>query len=116
MRLGIVGSRNFTDWDCFQTKINQLPITWNYVSLIVSGGAEGADSMGELFADRHGIKTKIIKPDWRQYGKKAGFIRNGEIVKESDILLCFWDGISRGTADTINKAKVFKKTTLIVYV
>lgn len=116
MKLGIVGSRNFTDWKRFIREIMRLFPPGPTIDLIVTGGAAGADTLAELFADRYHIPAHIIKPDWKKYGKSAGMIRNGEIVKGSDIIVAFWDGTSRGTQDTINKAKVFKKTTLIVYV
>ncbi len=116
MKIGIVGSRNYTEWVCFLGHMGSLFPFGKGIDLIVSGGAEGADTLAELYADRNEIKTKIIKPDWEKYGKQAGFIRNGEIIRESDIIIAFWDGVSKGTADTINKAKVFKRTTIIVYV
>ena len=113
MILGIVGSRKFTDWDTFQTAMCLIS---PQITLVVSGGAKGADTLGELWADRQGIKTKIIKPDWKKHGKQAGFIRNGEIVAESDIIIAFWDGQSQGTQDSITKAKMYKKPTVIIYI
>ena len=117
MKIGIVGSRKFTDFELFNNAMGVFfqPATHN-VELIVSGGDEGADTLAELYADRNGIKTKIIKPDWKKHGKQAGFIRNAEIVKESDVIIAFWDGQSRGTQDSIAKAKMFKKPTIIIYV
>jgi len=40
-------------------------------------------------------------------------IRNSEMVAGADALIAVWDGISRGTADTIGKAK---KSGLKVFV
>ena len=117
MKIGIVGSRKFTDFVIFNNAMAVfLPLSTTNIEQIISGGAEGADTLAELFADRNGIKTKIIKPDRKKYGKKAAFLRNGEIVAESDIIVAFWDGVSRGTQDTITKAKIFKRPTVIIYV
>lgn len=119
MKVGIVGSRKFTDWEVFKAAMIVFfpqPYVNTTIDLVVSGGAEGADTLGELWADRHGIKTKIIKPDWKRHGKQAGFVRNGEIVAESDVIVAFWDGQSRGTQDTIAKAKMYKKPTVIIYI
>ena len=64
MRLGIIGSRKFTDWVRFQYEMLQIFGPVLDFTLIISGGAKGADTLAELYADRNGIKTKIIKPDW----------------------------------------------------
>lgn len=102
LTLGIIGSRKFTDWERFQVEMLRLPFDWGKVALIISGGIEGPVTMGELFADRHHIKTKLV--------------RNSEIAAESDIIAAFWDGRRGGTQDTIIKAKIFKKPTIIIYV
>ena len=81
---------------------------------VVSGGAKGADSLGERFAKIWRCPVTIFKPDW-SIGKWAGFIRNQQIVDACDMVLAFWDGNSRGTKDTIHKAKIAKKPTFIIY-
>ena len=119
MKLAIVGSRTFDD---FGELLNFITF-WFYDGLnncfhfdeIISGGAKGADSLGERFADDYEINKKVFKPEWDKYGKSAGFIRNQVIVDTCDMVLAFWDGESRGTADTIAKAKKAKKPTFIVY-
>ena len=113
MIVGIVGSRNFTDFKKLCDVIENFGIK---ITSIVSGGASGADTLAELFADKHNIPIIVIKPDWGKNGKSAGFIRNGEIVANVDVVLAFWDGVSKGTEDTIKKAARYKKTTVIIYV
>jgi hypothetical protein len=54
--------------------------------------------------------------DWDKHGKAAGFIRNQEIVDNCDFVVAFWDGASRGTKDTIDRARKAKISTLIIYV
>ena len=113
MKLAIVGGRNFNNYDLF------LEIVQGYlrdsIDEIISGGAKGADSLAERFADYWGFPQPIFKPEWNKYGKSAGFIRNQLIVDNCDMVLAFWDGESRGTADTIEKAKKAKRPTFIVY-
>ena len=116
MKLAIVGSRTFNDYNKLLETLhlfNRHPI--DFPSTIVSGGAQGADSLAERFADYYGLEKIICKPNWDVYGKSAGFIRNQTIVDNCDMVLAFWDGKSRGTADTIEKAKKTKKPTFIVY-
>ena len=78
---------------------------------IVSGGAQGADILGEWFAQQYGLKTKVMFADWENKGKKAGLIRNCEMVDyvaSSDcygMLLAFWNVQSTGTQHCFNYAK-----------
>lgn len=86
------------------------------ISAIVSGGAIGADSLGEQYADNNLIPKLIFMPDWEKHGKSAGFIRNKDIIEAADFVLCFWDGVSKGSANSLSIAKRLKKPTLIIYV
>jgi hypothetical protein len=83
---------------------------------IISGGAAGADSLAERYATYWDIQITVVKPDWEKHGKVAGFIRNQEMIDlVPDMVIAFWDGKSKGTADIINRAKKAKIKTLIVY-
>lgn len=112
MRVGIVGGRDFTDYEMAKNYIHNT-LNVNNIKLIVSGGARGADYIGALFAERHNIPTSIFKPDWDTHGKKAGFLRNSTIVENCDVLVAFWDGQSKGTKDSITKAKKANKKVYI---
>ena len=100
--LGIVGSRSFADQALAFRVLDRVR---SKVAIVVSGGARGADSFGEAWAKARGIQTRVIRPDWKRFGRSAGFRRNGEIVAASQALVAFWDGESRGTADSIARAK-----------
>ena len=52
----------------------------------------------------HGISLSSVPADWKRYGKRAGPLRNTEIVRQADMVIAFWDGRSRGTRNTIDKA------------
>ena len=84
------------------------------LTYIVSGGAKGADSLSERWAKENNIETLIFIPDWNKHGKKAGFLRNEDIIKSSDAVIAFWNGESRGTLSSINLAKKYEKSCLIV--
>lgn len=116
MRLAIVGSRGFDNYGLLKQTLAQL-LRGQAVECVVSGGAGGADSLGEFWAKEQGIPTLIIKPDWNAHGKTAGFIRNSDIVNNADMVVAFWDGASHGTLDTIEKAKQSDKNlTVIKYI
>jgi hypothetical protein len=101
----VAGSRNFCDYELLKCKLmfllkNKLK---NDVE-IISGGAKGADCLGERFAKENGYNLRIFKANWNKYGKKAGPIRNTEMVEYADALVAFWDGKSKGTAHIIDFA------------
>lgn len=110
MKVAVIGSRTFNDYERMKGILNLFPIT-----TIVSGHAKGADKLGEKYADENNIPKEIYIPQWDLFGKKAGFMRNEDIIKNSDIVIAFWDSKSKGTRDSIGRANQMKKTTLIVY-
>ena len=76
-------------------KVSMKEIHSKYkIDTIVSGGAFGADALAEHYAKWKRLKYKIHRPDWKKYGKLAGFIRNKLIINDCDILVAFWDGTS----------------------
>ena len=116
MEIGIVGSRTFKDYAYLATILEPYFIALSSENLkIISGGARGADTLAENYAENNGLECTIFKPDWDKYGKAAGFIRNQFIVDNSDIIIAFWNGESKGTRDTIDKARKVKKPIFIVY-
>ena len=81
---------------------------------IISGGAAGADTFGADFGFDNGFSEPVIFiPDWETHGKRAGYIRNYTIVDNSDIVIAFWDGKSKGTTHSIKLAIKAKKIVLI---
>jgi hypothetical protein len=104
MKIGIIGSRTFNDYTLLVEVMNDYLNKGNELDceLVISGGARGADSMGEQWAKENNLPTLIFKPDWDKYGKAAGFIRNKDIVKNSDFVVAFWNGISKGTKSSID--------------
>lgn len=109
IRLAIVGGRDFQDYDYMKRCLSALQEDYTVLE-VVSGGARGADSLGERWADEQGIRKKIFPADWNRYGKSAGFRRNRDIVANADLVAAFWDGRSRGTANTIELARMAMKT------
>jgi hypothetical protein len=115
MKIAIVGSRSFNDYDLLKESILSK-VRIEEIDMMVSGGADGADSLGELFAKLNNIPTKIYRPNWNKYGKKAGIIRNEYIIEYSDIIFAFWDGESKGTKNSIDIAqRKGKELNIIVF-
>lgn len=112
----IAGSRGFNDYNLLSSKLDTLFMNVDYNTVeIVSGGARGADSMGERYAKENGMQTKIFLPDW-SIGKQAGFIRNWEMAKYADACVVFMheDG-TKGSEHMINLAKKEKLNLRVIY-
>jgi hypothetical protein len=109
MKVAVIGSRSFNDYERLKDTLSKID-----VSLLVSGGANGADKLGEQYANENNIPTKIFLPDWEKHGKAAGFLRNTDIINEAELVVAFWDGSSNGTRDSIQKAEKQGKKVMIV--
>lgn len=113
MKVIVAGGRDFDNYNLLEEKINEINIP---ITEIVSGGARGADHLGEIYASRHNIPLKFFPANWNQYGKSAGIIRNREMAEYADYLVAFWDNYSHGTKNMIDTMKLLnKKGTVIIY-
>ncbi len=116
MKIAIIGSRTFLDYELLSDTIkNYLSENNLIIKSVVSGGAKGADTLAEKFALENTIEMIVFKPDWKRFGKRAGFMRNTLIIENSDIVFAFWDGKSSGTKDSIEKAKSLNKKVIITH-
>jgi len=115
MKIAIIGSRSFFDYELLKSTVNDYRDKNSVVyELMVSGGAGGADRLGERYAKEHDIPTRIFYPDWDKFGKRAGFLRNQDIINNSDLVFAFWDGVSKGTKSSIDLAKQKGSEVVIV--
>lgn len=97
MRVAIVGSRSVS-MDAYDIASRYIP---KGASEIISGGAEGADQIAEVYACNNHLPLRIYRPDYETYHKSAPLQRNLQIVQYSDYVLVLWDGTSRGAANVI---------------
>ncbi len=108
MKLAVIGSRKIT-----KLKLEQyIP---KEVDEIVSGGADGIDSLARDFANRNGIKLTEFLPKYNLYGRAAPIKRNEEIAQYATEAIALWDGKSKGTESTIKFfKKLGKRVTVII--
>jgi hypothetical protein len=104
-RLAIVGSRYYNDKKALADVVNVWIAAHGAPEHIVTGDASGADALARDYATQHGIKLIVHKADWAQNGRAAGPIRNGLIVKDCTAMIAFPLADSKGTQDSITKAK-----------
>ena len=72
---------------------------------VIEGGATGADQWARFWRSDRQRPGRTFRAQWHIHGKKAGFIRNGEMLAEGrpDLVLAFPGG--RGTADMVAQAE-----------
>lgn len=109
--VAIVGARSPIDWATegqewvrlcayLETFVATLPLD----ALVVSGGADGIDSLAVNKARCRGIECVEFFPNYR-LGPKAPLLRNTQIVQHSTEIHAFPASWSRGTWDTVRKAR-----------
>lgn len=98
MRVAVIGSRNLTIFNLG----DYLPPD---TTEIISGGAKGIDTCARNYAKANDIKLTEFLPEYSKYGRKAPLNRNITIIESSDLVLAFWDGVSKGTKFVINYSK-----------
>ncbi len=110
-KIVVAGSRNYENYNeakLFLDACLAKVLKHNKV-MFLSGGAKGADALGEKYAAEKGFPIKKHPANWAKYGRGAGVIRNETMATECDMVICFWDGKSRGTKSMINLAKKYGK-------
>lgn len=75
------------------------------VGEIISGGANGIDTLAENWAKRNDIEFIAYLPNYKSYGKRAPLVRDKDMVDFCDVVIAFWDRQSTGTLYTLNYAK-----------
>lgn len=106
-RVLVCGSRHWADYSAIIEAIGHLdPLP----SLIIHGGATGADTLAGEAAQRLGVPVQVFRADWIMHGRQAGFLRNVEMLREGrpEIVLAFAAPClaeSRGTAHMVKLAR-----------
>lgn len=114
--IAISGSRGFTDFWRFVgvlDSILKLDKTKSSIRLF-EGGARGIDKLAVQYTVVRKVKHERFEADWDKFGKRAGILRNIEMIDASDMVIAFWDGSSKGTKHAIDYAIKKKKRCIIV--
>lgn len=96
MKVLVCGGRGYFDAERIDRVLDALGPT-----LIIQGGARGADSMAANWAVKRGVPMKCFPADWQAHGRSAGAKRNRQMLKEGkpDLVVAFPGGA--GTADMV---------------
>lgn len=112
-RVLVCGGRDYEDWLYFKHQMFETiePLSKYGASfmdiIIIQGGAIGADFMAKMWAQEHNCpwKETEFKANWIKYKKRAGPIRNQQMLDEGepDLVVAFPGG--KGTADMVSRAR-----------
>lgn len=105
LKVIIAGSRTYNNYSELCEVCDHMLSKHKEVE-VVSGTADGADKLGEKYAQERGYAIKRFPADWDKHGKSAGAIRNKDMADYADALIAFWDGQSPGTKNMIATATI----------
>lgn len=81
MRLLVTGGRDFTD-RAFAWKILDKIHARRQVTLLMEGGATGADHHAREWAKNRSVPHQTFDANWERYGNHAGRVRNAQMLRE----------------------------------
>ena len=101
MRVAIVGSRHFVDRQRVSDYVNALPAR----ASIITGSSSGVDAEVTRAARAKGIPVQVIPASFEEVADAAkSAFRNQRLIDACDVLVAFWDGTSKGTRATVERA------------
>lgn len=111
----VCGSRGYSDYGEFKMVMNHILSSHLDEKIVIVSGScsSGADKLAEMYAKELGYEVKLFPADWNAYGKRAGFVRNEGMHKyiagsnSNRGVIAFWDGESKGTAQSFELAKKY---------
>jgi hypothetical protein len=131
MKLIIAGSRSITSYETLRTALTMSGLWAEHKRKIevVSGKAKGVDTLGEVFAEKAGLKVHAKPAKWDniraagavvktrrdgvKYNALAGHWRNEEMAQMADACLVVWDGKSTGSLDMLHRMIALEKPTYL---
>lgn len=97
----VTGGREYSDKSFLYEQLDLV-----HPTLILHGGARGADALTDIYALEKKIPRKIFRAEWHIHGNKAGPIRNEQMAKSGpDLVVAFPGG--RGTNNMVSVAKKY---------
>lgn len=116
--IGIIGSRSRDTNEDFIAVLDAFLSTYEPGDWICSGGCpKGADRFAKRLHRQYSTPYLEFPANWGKYGKQAGFVRNKDIAKFSDVLIaCVSIGRTGGTEHTIKEFQKMKPEGKVILV
>lgn len=94
VRVLVCGGRDYNNAANVADALNAYAPT-----VVIEGGAQGADRLAMVWAERNGVECITEPANWAKHGKAAGPIRNRKMLTEHKPDVVLWFPGGRGTAD-----------------
>lgn len=93
MRVLVCGGRVFDDRNAVFRTLDEIHAA-NRITLVINGGAPGADDLSSKWARTRSVPMHIEPADWKKHGRVAGPIRNRRMLDEQkpDLVVAFPGG------------------------
>lgn len=95
----VCGGRDYADKQAVYDVLDKYDPT-----VVVAGGATGADSLAEDWAKSRQRAIIIFPAEWKKHGKAAGAMRNQRMLRAGPKLVIAFPG-GNGTADMVKRAR-----------
>lgn len=103
MKLLVCGGRTFRDQAYLDATLDALHAQ-TPVTLLIEGGALGADTLAHAWARKRGVACKTVPAYWGEHGRAAGAMRNERMLALGPDLVIAFPGGS-GTAHMVRIAR-----------
>ncbi len=101
MRVAIVGSRRFSETERVTEYVSSLPPR----ASVITGSASGVDAAATKAARAKGIPVQVMPASFDEMSDPSrSAARNQRLIDACDVLVAFWDGSSKGTRATVERA------------
>ena len=101
MKVAIVGSRHFSEPERVAEYVNGLPPR----ASIITGSASGVDAAATKAARDKGMPVQVMPASFDELADASkASARNQRLIDACDVLVAFWDGSSKGTRATVERA------------
>lgn len=101
----VTGSRDWADVRTIEDTLNSWLAASPEPLVLVHGACPtGADAIADRWSRRNGVTVRAYRADWGRYGKRAGPLRNEQMLRAEPnlrIVCAFSRGNSRGTEHTL---------------
>lgn len=103
MRVLVCGGHRFNDWALIVRVLDRVHAR-RPVTLLIEGGATGADNLARRWALARDIEVATYRADWARYEHRADSIRNAQMLREGrpELVVAFKGG--RATAHMVTIA------------
>lgn len=105
MRVVVGGGRYFEDRQSAYAALDYIDENVGRIDRLAHGGCRGADKIAGDWAKLRGREVQVYEADWDTFGRRAGPVRNGRMLRTEapDLVVTFPGG--SGTANLTRLAE-----------